>query len=84
MMGKQRPRHLTSDGWAEAEGPAGRAEAVWPGALWIAGGSGWGKGELELWGTRARWAGVGGAENLSLPRAQQMHRHTDTLPHGRG
>lgn len=41
------------------------------------------KGELELWGTAARWAGVGGAEGLSLPRAQQMHRHTDTLPHGR-
>lgn len=41
------------------------------------------KGELELWGTAARWAGVGGAESLSLPRAQQMHRHTDTLPHGR-
>lgn len=84
MMGKERPRQLTSEGWAEAEGPAGKTEAVWPGALWI----GWGqcleKGELELRGSGAHGAGVGGAENLSLPRAQQMHRHTDTLPHGCG
>lgn len=24
MLGRESPRHLTSKGWAEAEGPAGR------------------------------------------------------------
>lgn len=48
MTGKERPRHLTSEGWAEAEGPAGGAEAVWPGALWMAGGSVWKRVSLNF------------------------------------
>lgn len=38
----------TSEGWAEAEGPAGRTEAVWPGALWTVGGSVWRRVSLNF------------------------------------